>query len=176
MSRPQISTLVLILALIGAFDALAQDADVNSELGMEVLSESLPALTLVTGRGERRNSADWQHKLVVLHFWASWCKPCRKELPELAALANKLDPGRGEVVLVSIDEDKSGDELTRYAHALGVELPIYIAKLSEVPAAFWTWGVPATYIINGKTRQLGRCLGPREWSRLTDSLLAMAQP
>lgn len=165
----------LILALAGALGAEAKDLD-NRALGMEILSESLPELSLVTGRGERRNSADWQHRLIVLHFWASWCKPCQKELPELAALARKLDPSRGEVVLVSIDEDKSADELTRYARDLGVELPIYIARLSDIPSAFWTWGVPATYIIDGNTHQMGRCLGPREWSSLTESLLTMAQP
>jgi thiol-disulfide isomerase/thioredoxin len=143
-------------------------------LGMETLAESLPPLHLVGSRGERVSSAAWGHKLVVLHFWASWCKPCRKELPELATLARRLDPARAEVVLVAIDDDKSAEVLTAYARELGVELPIYVASASDIPSVFWSWGVPATYIVDGPARRLGRCLGPRAWGKLAASLIAMA--
>jgi thiol-disulfide isomerase/thioredoxin len=143
-------------------------------LGMEVLDDALPALTLVTGDGARSESQAWQSKVVVLHFWASWCVPCRKELPELAGLAKAIAPNV-EIVLVAIDEDKTPEALTAYARALGVELPIYIANLSTIPPVFWSRGVPATYIFNGPTQTLGRCLGPREWSRLSEVLIAMSR-
>lgn len=171
--RSRVARRLFVIALIGSSILYATAAFSAPALDMEMLDETLPALHLVTADGTALSTSVWERKLVLLHFWATWCKPCRAELPELAALARKLDPARAEIVLVAIDDDKSADDLTRYARELGVDLPIYIANRSEIPSAFWTWGVPATYIVDGPTKKMGRCLGPRPWSELADSLGAV---
>jgi thiol-disulfide isomerase/thioredoxin len=141
--------------------------------GLERLDQAPPALHLVATDGSALTSDDWRGRMVVLHFFATWCGPCRKELPALDALAHDLDPARALVVLVAIDDDRSADELAAFARDLGVTLPVYVGRASEVPSAFWTWGVPVTYLLNARDAPFARCLGPRPWSILGDTLRAM---
>ena len=119
--------------MLSAAPSATLAADASAALGMEELAGKVPEFSLVTSGGTRVNSEDWRRKLVVLHFWASWCKPCRVELPELSSLAKSINPARAEVVLIAVDEDKSAEALIQYARELGVELPIYVASLSDIP-------------------------------------------
>ncbi len=140
--------------------------EASAPLWLERLADKLPEITLVATDGGRRQFSDWRGKLVLLHFWATWCDPCRHELPSLAKLAAQLDPARFEVLIIAIDDDKSGQELAAYVQALDVKLPVYVAKESQMPTAFWSWGVPVTYIVDGSTREASRALGPRDWNQL----------
>lgn len=147
----------LALPTLADHDPLAALA--LTELGGEVPAFSLRALddgAIVDGEGLRG-------KLVVLHFWATWCMPCRREMPALARLANALGSA-AYVVLVAIDAEASSDEVRAYVAPLHLDLPIYLAREGTIPKSFWTWGVPVTYVIDAAGRFVGRASGERAWS------------
>ena len=162
------------LLLLALPMAPAQAEDV---LGLEALNDTVPSFVLVPAAGGAvLANADLRGKIVLLHFWASWCTPCKKELPELDSLAADLDPARFAVVLVAIDTAITPAEVLAYARGLGVRLPVYVAASGGVSDSFWGWGLPVSYLINEQGRFIGRLRGPRAWHEPTmHSALAALQ-
>ncbi len=70
-----------------------------------VIGEPFPDIQLTDFEGERTSLASFRGKLVVLNLWATWCEPCRREMPALQALSDALDPQRFVVLGLSVDED-----------------------------------------------------------------------
>lgn len=151
--------LVLLLLAVSMAAAQAEDA-----LGLEALHDAVPSFALVPAAGGAAlANADLRGKTVLLHFWATWCTPCKKELPALDSLAADLDPARFAVVLVAIDTAITPAEVLAYARDLGVRLPVYVAASGGVSDSFWGWGLPVSYLINEQGRFIGRLRGPRAW-------------
>ncbi|MGE0486459.1 MAG: TlpA disulfide reductase family protein [Gammaproteobacteria bacterium] len=155
------AAVLLFLCLLVAPLAAARDL-----LQLDRLSDTVPPFDLapaVVGDGTL-DLAALAGRTVLLHFWATWCGPCRDELPALQGLADHLDAARFAVVLVAIDETATGDEVARYARELGVTLPVYLARESTVSDRYWQWGVPVSYVIDRRGGFVGRALGPRAWA------------
>jgi len=140
-------------------------AQAEDLLGIETLDDAVPAYTLRAAEGGA-TLADTalRGKTVLLHFWATWCTPCKEELPALDRFAAGLDPATHAVVLVAIDTHASAAEVASYARGLGVKLPVYVAADGGVSDSFWGWGLPVSYLINAQGRFIGRLRGPRNWS------------
>jgi peroxiredoxin len=136
-----------------------------SELQIEKLSEeAAPDFKLTTLDGDTISLRNNQNKLIILHFWATWCKPCRKEMPELENLAQKLNGLPVTILGISIDEATDSNKVKQAVGELGISFPIaakYTGKISDV---YWTWGIPATYLVGASGKILGRMLGPRRWN------------
>jgi thiol-disulfide isomerase/thioredoxin len=150
------AVLVLLMCVCAAPARAAGDA-----LALERLHEQVPPFAL----SPTIDAASLRGRAVLLHFWASWCEPCKRELPELDRLAATLTTRGLEVMLVTIDERLSRAELEAFTRDLGVTLPIHLAREGEVPAAFWGWGLPVSYLIDADGRFVGRLRGPRAWSQ-----------
>ena len=117
------SAWLLVLLLCGTPPLPAADL-----LGLETLADEVPAIALVAAEdGAALTLADLRGKTVLLHFWATWCKPCKEELPALDSLTDDLDAARFAVVLVAIDTNTAPAEVLAYARHLGVRLPVYVA-------------------------------------------------
>ena len=152
---------VVLVALLSVMTAAARVAD---PLGLEILDEAVPPLSL-RGKGSATSldNAALAGQVVLLHFWATWCTPCKAELPALQHLASALPPNTLKIVLVAIDTNAGTDEVARFARDLGIDLPLYLARDSTVSASFWGWGVPASYLLDAQGRFIGRMRGPRHW-------------
>ena len=125
--------------------------------------QPLPELTFVDGSGAQRSLKDWQGKVVLLNLWATWCAPCRKEMPALDRLQKELGSNKFEVVALSVD--RAGIEGSRkFLEQTKVKsLGLYVDPTARAAVEFKAVGLPATLLIDRQGREIGRLLGPAEW-------------
>ena len=125
--------------------------------------EALPAVSSTDGAGRERTLVEWRGKVVLLNLWATWCLPCRKEMPALDRLQRQLAAEPFEVVAVSVD--RTGVPGARkFLTDTGVQgLALYADPTARLAALLRAAGLPATLLIDGEGRELGRLLGPAEW-------------
>lgn len=140
---------------------------IREQLGVEKLSDEMPPpFRLVTLAGDTLSPDRFRGQIVLLHFWATWCKPCRTEMPALEALHQKVRAQHLPVVIVgiSIDRSKNADKIPPALREMGITFPIAAAFSGSIPDAYWTWGIPVTYIITPSGKLLGRIMGTRDWN------------
>jgi thiol-disulfide isomerase/thioredoxin len=124
------------------------------------------AITFEDGRGRLRSLADFRDKVVVLNIWATWCGPCRAEMPALDRLQAAMGGSNFEVVPVSID--RGGIDLIKkfYAEINIRNLAMYVDTSGQAIRAAGAIGVPTTLIIDRAGNEIGRITGPAEWDSL----------
>ncbi len=125
--------------------------------------EPLPAFSFSDADGGEKSLADWKGKVVLLNLWATWCAPCKKEMPSLDRLNSALGGEKFEVVAVSVD--KAGEaKAQKFLDDSGAKsLPLYIDQTGKLGQTLKAPGMPATFLIGPDGRELGRLIGPAEW-------------
>ena len=118
--------------------------------------------------------SDLRGKLVFLNFWASWCVPCREEMPEMERLYQQYK-ANGFVILAVNVKDVREDALA-FVKELKLTYPTVFDPDGEVGVLYGAWGLPATYLIGPKGEGLARMWGPARWDsagakRLVQDLL-----
>jgi len=113
--------------------------------------------------GSRGDMEDFRGKVILVNVWATWCVPCREEMPTLDALQAELGSDRFEVVALSID--RAGSPVVReFYEEVGVtNLKMYVDETMLSFTALRTVGLPTTILIDAQGRELGRLVGPAEW-------------
>jgi thiol-disulfide isomerase/thioredoxin len=123
----------------------------------------LPELHFVNGEGREMTLAEFERKTVLLNIWATWCVPCREEMPALDRLQAKLGGADFQVVPLSIDREGLPAVKVFYEE-LGLEaLGIYVDRSGKAGRRLNALGIPTTLLIDRKGRELGRTVGPAEW-------------
>jgi thiol-disulfide isomerase/thioredoxin len=117
------------------------------------------------GNGGKRTLADFRGKVVLLNLWATWCGPCRKEMPTLDRLQSLVGSKDFEVVALSID--RGGQAAVKsFFDEIGVQrLTIYVDASAEAGSKLGIIGVPTTMLIDREGREIARYVGPAEWDR-----------
>ena len=123
----------------------------------------IPELRFVNGAGRDMTLEDFDGKTVLLNIWATWCVPCRKEMPALDRLQAELGGPDFEVVPVSID--RAGlPAVEAFYQELGLEaLGIYVDQSASAAYELGAVGLPTTLLVNPKGQERGRLVGPAEW-------------
>jgi len=118
----------------------------------------------VDGDGRDLTLADFEGRVVLLNIWATWCPPCREEMPTLDALQARLGGSDFHVLPLSID--RAGLEpVRRFYRETGIRnLDLYIAEDTRAMLALAVVGLPTTILIDRMGRELGRLAGPAEWN------------
>ena len=128
----------------------------------------VPDLTFQDGAGKPLTLDHWRGRTVLLNLWATWCVPCRKEMPALDALEKKLGGPDFQVVAVNIDT-RDPDKPKAFLKELGISSLAYYADpsaktfqdLKEIGRAF---GMPTTMLVSKEGCEIGTIAGPAEWA------------
>lgn len=121
----------------------------------------MPSFTLTAITGAAVNSTDLAGKVVILNFWATWCGPCKDEMPALDRLSRRFD-SQGLVVL-TITTDQDVPTILRFLQQLGSRLPVLLDEHRDVSLAFLVRGLPTTIFVGKRGNILARAVGPRPW-------------
>ena len=105
--------------------------------------------------------ADMKGKVIVVNFWATWCGPCKEEMPAFERLRQKLDPERFALLTITTDLQREG--IKHFLANLHVQLPVLFDDNQDVSQAYLVCALPTTVLIDGGGTLVGRAVGPREW-------------
>ena len=130
--------------------------------------QKLPDLTFKDASGEPRKLADFKGRTVLLNLWATWCVPCRKEMPALDALQTKLGDDKFQVVAVNIDT-RNLEKPKAWLDEIGIKGLGYFADPSakvfqDLKAIGKALGMPSTLLVDPQGCELGVLAGPAEWA------------
>ncbi len=125
--------------------------------------EALPEITFNDASGKVLTLADFKGKTVLLNLWATWCAPCREEMPSLDRLQKDLGSDKFEVVALSLDR-KGAEAAQKFLDETKVtHLKLYIDATAKHGTTLRAIGMPTTILIDKEGRELGRLTGPAEW-------------
>jgi len=133
------------------------------EAGRAGSARPLPDLRFIDGAGKQRSLADFRGRVILLNLWATWCVPCRKEMPALDRLQSALGGPGFEVVALSIDQGGIA-AVKRFYEELDLRaLRIYVDQNGDALGKMGSVGIPLTVLADRDGRELWRVVGPREW-------------
>lgn len=123
----------------------------------------VPDLAFADVSGRKLSLSDFRGRPIILNIWATWCVPCRKEMPSLDRLQAKFDPSKLLVLAVSIDF-KGTPVVSAFYQELGLHsLGVYVDTTGGAASKLGMPGVPGTLLIDAEGREVGRKLGPAAW-------------
>jgi len=158
--------LSVFLCCLLMFSAQAAERE-QPKLGhtLTAISKSVPApdFTLEDMDGKKFSLKDYRGKVVLLNFWATWCPPCRREMPSMERLYEKFK-GKNFVVL-ALNQMEDVDQVFTYTGELQVTpaFPILFDKDSNVSRAYSVLGLPTTYLIDKEGNIRFRAIGGRDF-------------
>jgi thiol-disulfide isomerase/thioredoxin len=153
------------IALTACGSAFAQSGGSGKQRGFSLhkTPQTVPAFVFQDGDGKRVRTSDLRGKVIVLNLWATWCAPCREEMPTLDRLQAQLGGKDFEVIALSVDQ--SGPPIVRkFFDQINVKnLRLYVDTTSDVLEKLKVPGLPVTLLLDRNGRELGRLVGTTRW-------------
>jgi thiol-disulfide isomerase/thioredoxin len=137
-------------------------------LTMATAPLKLPDLAFEDGDGKPRKLSEWRGRTVLVNLWATWCVPCRKEMPALDSLQTKLGGPKFEVVAINIDtrDPEKPKNFLKEAHLTQIgNFSDQKAKVfQDLKAAGRALGMPTSVLVDGQGCEIATIAGPAEWA------------
>jgi peroxiredoxin len=167
--RRSVRLLLYFLLIASALSLSELSARAQSKINYKVIPNlepmkeqaSTPEFTVSDAQGKKISLKDFRGKLVFLNFWASWCVPCREEMPAIERLYQEFKDKNFVVLAVSV-KDRRQDAID-FAKELKLTYPVGLDPEGQVGLLYGAWGLPTTYLIGPKGEGLARAWGPAEW-------------
>ena len=150
-----------IAVAAGAYVAYWQAG--TGPFGRAASPKAMPELRFVDGAGRAHTLADFRGKVVLLNVWATWCEPCREEMPTLDRLQARLGGDRFQVVALSVDQQGASIARKFYDEFAIKALPLYIDPTAKAAFVLNAPGLPVTLLVDRSGREIGRHLGAVKW-------------
>jgi thiol-disulfide isomerase/thioredoxin len=162
--RAIVAALVLVAVVLGSAVIRADEPDQDKigEFIPAATPQPAPEFSFTDLSGKPAALTDFRGKFVLLNLWATWCQPCLKEMPSLAALQARLGPS---LVVVAVSEDHGGATVVEpFIAKLGLDkLKVYLDPKSAAIHAFAAQGLPTSFLIDGDGKVLGKVEGGADW-------------
>lgn len=118
--------------------------------------------------------SDFRGKVVFLNFWATWCQPCREEMPSMEVLYKNFEKDGLVILAISIDRVTTKKDIPPFVKNMNLTFPVLIDSWGQTDKRYKLMGVPETYIIDQGGILREKVIGPRDWTRL-DNLHILTQ-
>ncbi len=157
--------LASLMALAGSSPAVAE---AGLPPPLDVLRPADPPrpagpLAMTAGDGTALTLDRYRHRFIVLNLWASWCFPCREEMPGLSRLAARNDLPWLTVLPVAV-ERRGAEAVVKFYDETGIgNLPVVLGDGANIAEVFHEWGLPFTVLIDREGAEVGRVTGAARW-------------
>ena len=130
---------------------------------VHLVGSNVPDHVLIRENGEETSLKDYRGKVLLVNFWATWCPPCRKEMPSLDRLQAELGGEHFEVIAINLD--RHGIAMAReFYDEIGIEqLAIHVDPNARFASALRALGLPTSIIVDRDGNEIGRLVGDAEW-------------
>ncbi len=137
------------LEVRGIYDELRSELQLSTGSGAAVKAEAQPAqaFTLKDLKGKKVKLADYRGKVVLVTFWATWCGPCKKEMPELQKFYEQNKDKGVEVLAVNIDDFNSRSKIKPFLDKNNLDVKVLLEEPSELTSYNYS-GIPALYVVD----------------------------
>lgn len=162
---------ILVLACL-SFPIPAEETDKQTLPRVEQVF-SAADFTLKSESGKIFHLSDFRGQVVLINFWATWCPPCRREMPSMERMWKKIK-GKGVQVL-AIDVGEDADTIFEFLGTYPVNFPLLMDRDGRVVKKYPVTGLPTSYIIDPEGKVIYRAVGSREWDdpKLYEQLLQL---
>lgn len=157
----------LISSAEGFFHEKKEKASVSEShskaLGIERPAKTVvaPDFTLEELSGRRLRLKDLRGKVVFLNFWATWCVPCREEMPTMERLHREFKEQGLEIVAINFREGRK--EVRKFLVELGLTFTVLLDRDGTVSERYGAWAIPLSYFVNRRGEFVGKAQGSRKW-------------
>jgi thiol-disulfide isomerase/thioredoxin len=128
----------------------------------ELTPRAAPTLELTDLGGRSHDLKAHRGKVVLVNFWATWCEPCRDEMPSIQRLRNRLADKRFAVLMVNLDEPEA--RVRRYIQDAGLDLPVVLDPGKRVTSRWGVKMLPSTFLVAPDGRLRYRLIGDMDWN------------
>lgn len=141
----------------------SQQKELLSSIGIRVFDDRIAAVDFEVTTLEKGDTTleNLRGEFVFLNFWATWCPPCREEMPAMEAMSREFSQLPFTILAMSVQEDR--DTVQRYVDEFGFTFPIGLDPTGRVASHYGVRGLPTTYFIDSDGVVLGMLIGIRDW-------------
>lgn len=151
--------LLTLLLLVAVFWFYLHE---SARLGADMKGKQAPDFTLKNEKGESVHLKDFRGKVVLVHFWATWCPPCAGEIPSLNQFIQKY--ASQNVVLLAVSEDEEGwPIINKFRKRVPFKFDVLLDD-DSVSDRYGTFGLPETYLLNQDGMIVRKAVGPQDWN------------
>lgn len=154
MDRRILYGLILIGMLIYGWTLLRE--------GGPLLGKPAPSFSLPNGSGVPVSLGDYQGRVVLLHFWATWCPPCVQEIPKFRTLMDRFSSDDFVVLGIAMEED--WPTIRAFNQKIPIPFEVLLDQKGDVALAYGTNRLPESYLIDRHGRVVKKIVGPQDWS------------
>ena len=159
---------IIIFLLFAFYTSFLLGAETVSQLanklGLQMFEPGVeaPDFELDFLDGERRALSSYRGKVVFLNFWATWCPPCRQEMPSMQELYQRYS--NAGLVVIAVDLQESVETVRNFVNDFKLTFPVALDSNGRVAAMYGARSIPTTYIIDRNGMVLAGAIGARDWA------------
>jgi peroxiredoxin len=170
--------MVVTIMLVFGFQMVRRSSDQGALAGAKLKGNTAPEFTLQSLDDKTVSLTDYRGKAVLLNFWATWCEPCKIEMPWFVELQKQYGPEGLQVLGIAMD-DASKEDIAKFANNMGVNYPILLGKEAVGDAYGGVQFLPATFYIGRDGKVIDKVFGLKGRGEIEESIkkaLAEGQP
>ena len=157
--------LILFLISVSVFTLSAETIETEMlNAGFNVFKEKVSSIdfSLENLEGSKVNLKDFRGKVVMLNFWATWCPPCRREMPSMEKLYSRIDRNKIDIAAVNIQEKK--ETVSDFVSQNNYTFPVLIDEEGKAASIYQIRSIPTTFIVDKAGYIRAQFIGTREWN------------